>query len=234
MSIKIDEKIVGYAVKKAEAATTASASAEPTAEMSSPIQMNEQVERPEVLVGTTYKIKPPVCEHAMYITINDVILNEGTEHEQQRPYEIFINSKEVNHFQWVIAMTRVLSACFRKGGDITFIVEELKSVYDPNGGFFKKGGTFMPSLVAEIGSIIEKHLTKLGMISVPELGEAAKAVLAEKREQALALEAKQAGSNDEANDYPSTATLCAKCNTKAVVMLDGCNSCLSCGDSKCS
>lgn len=101
--------------------------------------MNETIERPDFLLGTTYKIKPPVSEHAMYITINDIILNEDTDHEVRRPYEVFINSKSMEHFQWVIALTRVVSAVFRKGGDVTFLVEELSSVYDPNGGYYKKG-----------------------------------------------------------------------------------------------
>jgi hypothetical protein len=231
MTVKITDQIVGYAVKKAEAATAKEEKVE--VQSPEPVQMSEQIERPEVLVGTTYKIKPPVVDHAMYITINDVILNEGTEHEQQRPYEIFINSKEVNHFQWVIAMTRVLSACFRKGGDITFVVEELKSVYDPNGGFFKKGGVYMPSLVAEIGATVEKHLEKLGMLNKPERSEAEQSILDEKRKQALALEKASEAAAEEGNGFPANSTICSKCNTKAVVVLDGCSSCLQCGDSKC-
>jgi len=238
MTVKLNSEIVEYAVKKSgeSSAKEATQATEAPAPAVAPVQMNEEIERPEMLVGTTYKIKPPVVDHAMYITINDVILNEGTEFEQQRPYEIFINSKEVNHFQWVIAMTRVLSACFRKGGDVTFLVEELKSVYDPNGGYFKKGGVYMPSLVAEIGATVEKHLERLGMLEKPERSEAEKAILEEKRKEAMALEkAAEAADNaqDKASGFPANATLCSKCNTKAVVMMDGCETCLSCGSSRC-
>src|SRR5437762_14362804 len=89
---------------------------------------HERLERPEVLVGSTYKIKTPISDHAMYVTINDIVLNEGTEFEQRRPFEIFINSKNLDHFQWTVALTRIISAVFRKGGDVTFLVDELKAV----------------------------------------------------------------------------------------------------------
>ena len=127
--------------------------------------------RPEKLVGNTYKIKTPVTEHALYITINDVIMNEGTPQEHRRPFEIFINPKNMDHFQWIVALTRVMSAVFRKGGDVTFLVEELKSVFEPSGGYFKKGGKFVPSLVAEIGEVVEKHLQEIGMLKKPELDQ---------------------------------------------------------------
>jgi hypothetical protein len=147
MTIKIEKKIVSYKVIKPEDEKT---TVEEVAELNIE-RMNESVARPELLLGSTYKIKTPQSEHALYITINDMILNEGTEHEERRPYEVFINSKNMEHFQWVLALTRVISAVFRKGGDITFMVEELKAVLDPKGGYFKKGGVYMPSLVAEIG-----------------------------------------------------------------------------------
>ena len=177
MTVKISNKIVGYRVKKADPEA-----AQPAAQPENkPVEMNEYIERPDFLLGTTYKIKPPVAEHAMYITINDILLNEGTDHESRQPYEVFINSKSMEHFQWVIALTRVVSAVFRKGGDVTFLVEELRSVYDPNGGYFKKGGVFMPSLVAEIGAVIEKHLKAIGLIESEEMSEVTKRILAEKR-----------------------------------------------------
>ena len=91
------------------------------------------------------KIKSPLVEHAMYVTINDIVLNAGSEHEQRRPFEIFINSKSMEHFQWIVALTRIMSAVFRKGGDVTFLVEEMKAVFDPKGGYFKAGGVYMPS-----------------------------------------------------------------------------------------
>jgi hypothetical protein len=196
------------------------------------VQMSESIERPEILMGTTYKLKPPVAEHAMYITINDVILNEDTEHEQRRPYEVFINSKNMEHFQWIIALTRLMSACFRKGGDITFLVEELRSVYDPNGGYFKKGGVFMPSLVADLGAVIEKHLKFIGMIQDEEMSEHTRQILEQKR---IEFESQsKIEPEDTSNGYPANATVCSGCHTKAMVRMDGCETCLSCSKSACS
>ena len=127
------------------------------------VRMTEEVQRPEVLIGSTYKIKTPVSDHAMYVTINDIILNEGTEHEQRRPFEIFINSKNLDHFQWIVALTRIISAVFRKGGDVAFMVDELKAVFDPRGGYWQPGGKFMPSIIAELGYVIERHLQSIGL-----------------------------------------------------------------------
>ena len=135
------------------------------------IQMHEQLERPEELVGATYKIKTPLSEHALYVTINDIVLNPGTEHELRRPFEIFINSKNMEHFQWIVALTRIISAVFRKGGDVAFLVEELHSVFDPGGGYLKRGGKRVPSLVAEIGTVVEEHLIKLGLMQRDEPDE---------------------------------------------------------------
>ena len=105
----------------------------------------------------------------MYITINNLVLNVGTQHEQEYPFEIFINSNNMDQFQWILALTRVISAVFRKGGDATFLVEELKQVFDPQGGYFKKGGRLMPSLVAEIGDVLDRHMRRIGLIEDSEL-----------------------------------------------------------------
>lgn len=194
MAVKIDKKIKGYSVLTpedkarqaaapvpAESVSRAVAEAElPVAEV---IQMHERIERPDVLVGSTYKIKSPMVEHAMYVTINDIVLNAGTEHEHRRPFEIFINSKSMEHFQWIVALTRIMSAVFRKGGDVTFLVDEMKAVFDPRGGYFKAGGVYMPSLVAELGAIVEEHMKSIGLIHDPEMSEHQKAILAEKRKQ---------------------------------------------------
>jgi len=230
MTVKISNKIVGYRVKKAD--TDATQEQAPAAKELQPIRMNEYIERPDFLLGTTYKIKPPIAEHAMYITINDILLNEATDHESRQPYEVFINSKSMEHFQWVIALTRVISAVFRKGGDLTFLVEELRSVYDPNGGYFKKGGVFMPSLVAEIGAVIEKHLKAVGLMESEEMSDNTKRILAEKRADFEANQSK-ATNDDTSGDFPPNATTCGKCSTKAVIVMDGCETCLNCGDSKC-
>ena len=192
-------------------------------------QMHEKFERPETLVGATYKIKTPLSDHALYITINDVVLNQDTDHESRRPFEIFINSKNMEHFQWVVALTRVVSAVFRKGGDVTFLVEELKAVFDPQGGYFKSGGRFMPSLVAEIGYAIETHMKSIGLIQPEELAEYQRNILQEKRNE---YEARHNLTSSQ-GEYPARAELCLKCHTKAVIVMDGCKTCLSCGNSKC-
>ena len=198
------------------------------------IQMHERVERPEMLVGSTYKIKTPLSEHALYVTINDIILNSGTEHEQRRPFEIFINSKNMEHFQWIVALTRIISAVVRKGGDVTFLVEELHSVFDPKGGYFKRGGKYMPSLVAEIGDAIESHLVTIGLLRKDEPDEHQRKLMEEKRGQyENARETNAVIRESEETDYPAGSTLCGKCQTKAVVLLDGCETCLECGYSKC-
>ena len=221
MTKKIDKEIVDYAVIQG------TASPEEAALAPDVVHMHEKLERPEVLVGSTYKVKTPLSEHALYITINDIVLNPDTEHEQRRPFEIFINSKNMDHFQWVVALTRVISAVFRKGGDATFLVEELKGVFDPKGGYFKRGGRFMPSLVAEIGEAIEHHMKSIGLLPQDNLDPHQKAFIASKKE-ALA------DNDDPESDYPASARLCSKCNTKAVIYAEGCMTCLSCGDSKCS
>ena len=176
MSKKIDKKIVGYKVvsddAKAESITEAD---------NNIIQMHEKVSRPETLSGSTYKIKTPLSDHAMYLTINDIILNEGSDHELRRPFEIFLNSKNMDQYQWISALTRVISAVFRKGGDCTFLVEELKAIFDPQGGYFKSGGRFMPSLVAEIGWAIEDHLQKIGLLKKAAIPEHQQKIMDEKK-----------------------------------------------------
>ena len=173
MTIKINEKITGYEVAKKDEQEGKPAE-------SNVVHMHEKVERPEILLGSTYKIKTPLTEHALYLTINDIVLNHGTPHERRQPFEIFINSKNMDHFQWVVALTRVISAVFRKGGDVTFLVEELHSVFDPRGGYFKKG-RYTPSLVAEIGDVIECHLKMIGLIPADDLDEHRKQFIESKR-----------------------------------------------------
>jgi C-terminal processing protease CtpA/Prc len=235
---KIDKKITKIRVvtpaDKAKAEAEAAAKArDPVVDPRYPnvIRMHEKLERPEELIGSTYKIKTPVSDHAMYVTINDILLNEGTPHEQRRPFEIFINSKNLDHYQWIVALTRIISAVFRKGGDVTFMVEELKAVFDPRGGYWQAGGKFMPSIIAELGHVIEKHMQKIGLLRMPEMDEHRKALIDKKRSE---YEAQQKQQDAFAKaDYPQGAQLCLKCSTAAVVMMDGCMTCLNCGDSKC-
>ena len=210
MTYTIDKKITGYKVVDKSEPPAVSADVE---------KMHELLPRPEYLQGTTYKIKTPQSEHALYITINDMVLNGDERH----PYEMFINSKNMEHFQWVLALTRLVSAVWRKGGDSTFLVEELKNVFDPKGGYYKRGGVYMPSLVAEIGTVIEQHLKSIGVIKV-EVDVHQQAFIKAKREEVM---------GSEESGYPANATLCDECNTKAVIMMDNCKVCLSCSASKC-
>lgn len=227
---KIAKKIVSYKVIGNDIPPEITHVEESKVDMES---MHENLERPEILMGSTYKIKTPQSEHALYITINDMVLNVGTEYEERHPYEVFINSKNMEHFQWVLALTRVISAVFRKGGDACFLVEELKAVFDPQGGYFKKGGVFMPSLVAEIGYAIEAHFKVIGIIKSPEMDDHQKKFLAAKRKEFDALHS-DTSTLDEEGSFPAKALLCSKCQTKALVLMDGCMTCLNCGDSKCS
>ncbi|MDQ6959133.1 MAG: TSCPD domain-containing protein [Mariprofundaceae bacterium] len=210
MATKIEQKIAAYEVVKPESEQT-----EATVTQIAPL-----LERDDVLEGTTYKIKTPMSEHALYITINDVVMKRGEPNEHKRPFEIFINSKNMENFSWIVALTRVISAVFRKGGDVTFLVEELKAVFDPRGGYYKKGGKYMPSLVAEIGEVIQQHMISIGMmegqLTTPELEAKRKEVKEKLGEEAAA-----------------KGNLCDKCGAMAVVRLDNCNTCLECGDSKC-
>jgi len=240
MTIKISKNIAGYEVVKPEeeAAAKKLAAEEKEARASAKVvRMTEKVMRPEgmeSLEGSTYKIKTPLDDHAMYVTINDIVLNSNTEHEQRRPFEIFINSKNMDHFQWIVALTRLMSAVFRKGGDVTFLAEELQAVFDPKGGYFKPGGRFMPSIIAEIGDVIAHHMQKIGLMEKEELSEQQKLILDQTRAEVEGTQKKTvADPAGEETGYPASATLCNKCHTKAVVVMDNCATCLSCGYSKC-
>jgi len=224
MTIKIEKNIIDYGIKKDEEEVQAG-----------PVRdfMHEEIARPDELKGYTYKIKTPLSDHAMYITINNIVLNIGTEHEEEFPFEVFINSKNMEQFQWILALTRVISAVFRKGGDATFLVEELKQVFDPQGGYFKKGGRFMPSLVAEIGEVLETHMRKMGLIEDEEFSDAHKALIAEKRASLEGGSKEAANADGQSPTFPPGSQLCKKCNTTAMVLMDGCMTCLNCGESKC-
>jgi len=225
MSIKIEKKIVGYSVVD-KIDEQKNEKKEIPAEV---VQIGEPLARPDKITGSTYKVKTPVTEHALYITINDVIMNEGSDQEHRRPFEIFVNSKNMEHFQWIVGLTRVMSAVFRKGGDLTFLIEELESVFDPNGGYYKKGGKYVPSLVAELGQVLEEHLKNIGMLKVTEPEEHQQQLIDDKKAEYLK---KNPDKLDESG-FPKDAQLCNKCQTKAAIMMDGCLTCLNCGESKC-
>ena len=229
MTKKIDRKIVSYEVINLQEQRDKAA----LEELNKIEDMHENVERPEMLVGATYKIKTPQSEHALYVTINDMVLNFGTENEIRRPFEIFINSKNLDHFQWVVALTRVMSAVFRKGGDVTFLVDEMKAVFDPQGGYFKPGGGgFMPSIVAEIGFVLERHMKMIGLLKEEQMSETHLEMLQAKRAEYAILKGQPQQGEDTA--FPADAKLCGKCFNKAVIVMDGCLTCLNCGDSKCN
>lgn len=228
MAKKIEQKIVGYEVVNLDEQRKKAAQDE----KNQIEDMHENVKRPEMLVGATYKIKTPQSEHALYVTINDMVLNHGTKHEIRQPFEIFINSKNMDHFQWVVALTRVISAVFRKGGDVTFLVDEMKAVFDPQGGYFKPGGGgFMPSIVAEIGHALESHMKMIGLIKEEKMPAAQREMILAKRAEYDNLKGEAKGEDN--GDFPADAKLCAKCVAKAVIIMDGCLTCLNCGDSKC-
>lgn len=171
----------------------------------------EPMERPESLTGATYKLKWPGSDHAFYITISDVIVN-GRAH----PFEIFINSKSMEHYQWIVALTRMISAVFRRGGNVSFVVEELKAVFDPRGGAWMKGG-YVPSILAAIGGVVEQHMKNIGYIPSDEPVDIVEAIQSEPVEQ------------------PAKAVLlCPKCGSSNYVKQGGCDTCYDCGHSGCS
>jgi len=172
------------------------------------IYMKRPLERHEVLPGFTYKLRWPESDHAIYITINDII-QDG----RRRPFEIFINSKNMEHYAWTVALTRMISAVFRRGGDVSFVVEELKAVFDPRGGQWMDG-KYVPSLLAAIGGIIERHMIDTGFLK-PEAGIT------------LGLRARAVGET-------GLPAQCPRCGEAALVFQEGCATCLNCGYSKCS
>lgn len=172
-------------------------------------------DRPEVVSGKTYKIRPPLLGCAMYVTINNIELEDGT----LRPFEIFIASKSVQNHQWVTALTRMISAVFRKPGDVSFVVEELMQVFDPQGGYWEDG-QMVPSVVAHIGLVLKRHIAELG--GLPEMDEHRRQLIADKRR-----EVEEKGITDD-------AMFCQSCGEQALHFLDGCWTCISCGDSRCN
>ena len=183
-----------------------------TYEAGAVIHMTRPLERPQALHGSTYKIRWPEHEHAIYITINDIV-RDG----RRQPFEIFINSKNTEHYAWTVALTRMISAVFRRGGDVSFVVDELKAVFDPRGGQWV-GGHYVPSMLAEIGSVIERHLIGIGALAPPETGIA--------RPEAPAAEG--GGATGKAPQY------CSRCGQPGLLHREGCDLCPSCGYSKCA
>ena len=180
----------------------------------------QPLDRPEALEGATTKVRWPESEHALYITVNDIIDDQG----RRRPFEVFINSKNMEHYAWAVALTRMISAVFRRGGDVSFVVEELKAVFDPRGGHWV-GGRYVPSLLAAIGEAIERHMIATGFLSAP--GELAEDGGAEARVAAV-------GGEDEGAATGAPFRQCPKCGQASLTRQENCDVCTSCGYSKCS
>ena len=174
------------------------------------VYMTRPLDRPEMLIGQTYKIKWLDSDHAFYITVND-IEKDG----RRRPFEVFINSKNMEAYAWALALTRMISAVFRRGGDVSFVVEELKAIFDPRGGQWSEG-RYVPSLMAAIGEVIEKHMVAIGFIAPKD----APLVAEERRAVAVAAEG-------------APARFCPRCSSPSYVKLEGCDQCLSCGYARC-
>ena len=202
---KIDQKIVAWSVRTTEDESGNTHT----------VREPQTLERPRVVEGRTYKISPAVTDSAMYITINDVVLEGGV----RRPMEMFINTKHVAHQQWITALTRMVSAIFRKPGPYLFIADELQEIYDPQGGYFADQ-KMMPSVVAHVAAVLKEHFEYIGVAEKSGLTEVQKEVIEDKKLQ-----------------FNSNGTgkmqLCGKCHAEAVVLMDGCMTCTSCGDSKC-
>jgi ribonucleoside-diphosphate reductase alpha chain len=181
------------------------------------VHLTQPLSRPEELPGATYKVRWPESDHAMYITINDII-QDG----RRRPFEVFINSKNMDHFAWTVALTRMISAVFRRGGDIAFVVEELKAVFDPRGGQWM-GGRYVPSLLAAIGDVIEKHMIAIGFIPDP----------AAEREGLLGKLAVNSLPPSGVGQGMGPLRQCPKCAQPSLIRQEGCDSCTNCGYSKC-
>ena len=174
------------------------------------VYMTRPLDRPEALPGRTYKLRWPESDHALYITVNDVI-QDG----RRRPFEVFINSKNMEHYAWTVGLTRMISAVFRRGGDVSFVVEELKAVFDPRGGCWMEG-RYVPSLLAAIGEVIERHMIDIGFLpqrEPPELAGRAVAV---------------------AGGAAVPGRQCPKCGRPSLIQQEGCDVCLECGYSRCS
>lgn len=167
--------------------------------------------RPEILPGCTYKLRWPESDHATYITINDIV-----ENGRRRPFEIFINSKNMEHYAWTVALTRMISAVFRRGGDVGFVVEELKAVFDPRGGQWMRG-RYVPSILAVIGEVIEQHMVRIGFLKgKPPPHQDFSNSLGDEPDESLRLRP------------------CPKCGQLAVFRQEGCDTCTACGYSRCS
>jgi len=170
--------------------------------------------RQDVLNAKVYKLKSSFVDYAIYITLSYKLDDNGN----RIPYEIFINSKDLTKSAEYAVLTRLISAVFRRSEDPTFIIEELKSIYDPNGGHFKEG-RYYPSIYAEIGDILEKFFFDIGIMKKKERKEMSEQGPAAPKKDEINLELK----------------ICPKCGQKSLKLEGGCMACMNpdCGYSKC-
>ena len=206
----------------------------PVASEGGVVYMTRPLDRPEALPGSTYKVRWPESEHAMYITLNDIV--EGG---RRRPFEIFINSKNMEHYAWTVALTRMISAVFRRGGDVSFVVDELKAVFDPRGGQWVNR-QYVPSLLAAIGGVIEEHMIAINFLSRPGLvssPHAKAASIAERLPRGSEVTRGEASPVSAASFSAGALTqsfkFCPRCSSPSLTRIEGCDTCLSCGHSRC-
>lgn len=183
------------------------------------VYLTEPLDRPAALEGATYKLKWPGSEHAIYITVNDIV--EGT---HRRPFEVFINSKNMEHYAWTVALTRMISAVFRRGGDVSFVVEELKAVFDPRGGAWSEG-RYIPSILAAIGGVIERHLIATGFMAGEGMGL--------KSDPKAAIATNVVAMQMDGTTGAPRGLACPHCGSYAMRKVEGCLTCADCGHSKC-
>lgn len=202
--------VTGSVLTVSESSDKTPAEAPQTAKGAEVVYLSEPLDRPAALEGNTYKVKWPGSEHALYITVNDIVIAG-----HRRPFEVFINSKNMEHFAWTVALTRMISAVFRRGGDISFVVEELKAVFDPRGGAWMEG-RYIPSILAAIGGVIERHLITIGFIAGEGLG-----LKSDPKAEVMVVGETPRGK------------ACPSCGSYALQMKEGCMTCNDCGHSKC-
>ncbi|MFP4405127.1 adenosylcobalamin-dependent ribonucleoside-diphosphate reductase [Rhodosalinus sp.] len=210
-ALRVDAGWLLFGDEQAAPTVVAQTDAEPQEPHGDVIYMSEPLDRPQALEGATYKLKWPDSEHAIYLTINDIVVGG-----RRRPFEVFINSKNMEHFAWTVALTRMISAVFRRGGDVSFVVEELKAVFDPRGGAWQNG-KYIPSILAAIGGVIERHMIAIGFLE----GEG-KGLKSDPTAQVVGLDERPRG------------PACPACGQYAMAMIEGCMTCTACGFSKCS
>ncbi|MEY4984139.1 MAG: hypothetical protein RIR62_2405 [Pseudomonadota bacterium] len=201
--------VLSVSEKSDKTPSEAPATVRPAQDGAEVVYLSEPLDRPAALEGATYKLKWPGSEHALYITVNDIVIAG-----HRRPFEVFINSKNMEHFAWTVALTRMVSAVFRRGGDISFVVEELKAVFDPRGGAWMDG-RYIPSILAAIGGVIERHLIEIGFIAGEGLG-----LKSDPQAEVVAIGAPK-------------GKACSSCGSYDMRMVEGCMTCASCGYSKC-